>query len=97
MRLCLARLRVGWFDAVAQASELTDHFGHAVLPRLFGDGWAAFFVTDSLVQDQPDQPTLSMSDGPNGLIMSQSRDRTPIHNFEDASFGLYGGVRSLIE
>jgi len=39
----------------------STHSGSALLIGLFGDGWAPFFVTDSPVQDQPDQPTLSMS------------------------------------
>ena len=30
--------------------------GGACLSRLFGNRWTVFFVTDSLVQDQPDQP-----------------------------------------
>jgi hypothetical protein len=38
-----------------------------------------------------------MSNGPDGLLVSQARDRAAIHNLEDTSFGLYGGVRSLIE
>ena len=47
-------LRIRWFDPIAEAPELPDHFRSAPLLRLFGDCWAAFFVTDSLVQDQPD-------------------------------------------
>jgi hypothetical protein len=74
LRLCLAGLRIGEFDPIAQAAELADHFGSALLLRLFGDGGAPFFVADSLVQDQPDQPTLSMGNGPDGLVMSQARD-----------------------
>src|SRR5882762_2907529 len=97
LRLCLAGLRIGWFDPVAEASQLADDSRCALLPRLFGDRWAPFFVTSSLVQDQPDQSTLSMGDGPDGLIMSQARDRTAIHDLEDASFGPGCGVRSLIE
>ena len=38
-----------------------------------------------------------MSSGPDGLLVSQARDRAAIHNLEDTSLGLYGGVRSLIE
>ena len=49
------------------------------------------------MQDQPDQPTLSMSNGPDGLIMTEARDATAIDDLEDASFGLHGGVSSLIE
>src|ERR1700694_109292 len=82
--LCLARgLRIGWIDPMAEASELPDHSRSALLLRVFGDGWASFFVTDSLVQDQPNQPTLSMGNGPDDLVMSQARDRAPIHNLED--------------
>jgi hypothetical protein len=64
---------------------------------LFGDGWAPFLVSNSLVQDQPDQPRLSMGNGPDGLVMSQARDRAAIDDLEDTSFDLYSGVRSLIE
>ena len=64
---------------------------------MLGNGRAAFFVTDSLVQDQPDQTTLSMRNDPDGLIMSEARDATAIDDLEDASFGFYGGVSSLIE
>ena len=90
-------MSIRWFDPIAEASELANHSGRALLLRLLGDGWAALFVTNSLVQEQPDQATLSMGNGPDGLLMSQTRDRAAIDNFEDTSFGLYGGVRSLIE
>jgi hypothetical protein len=50
-RLCLARLRIRWFDPIAEVSKLPDHSGRAPLLGLFGDGWASFFVTNSLVQD----------------------------------------------
>jgi len=56
-----------------------------------------FLVTDSLVQDQPDELTLSMSNRPDGLIMSQARDAAAIDNLEDTSFDLYGGVGRLVE
>ncbi len=51
LRLCLAGLRIGRLDLIAEASELPDHFGSALLLRLFGDRWAAFLATDSFVQD----------------------------------------------
>src|SRR6266436_3335403 len=97
LHLCLAGLRIRWFDPIAEASELPKHLRSAELLRSFGDRWAPFFVTNSLVQDQPDQPTLSMGDGPNGLIVSQARDRAAIHDLEDASFGSGCGVSSLME
>ena len=59
LHLCLAGLRIRWFDPIAEASELPKHLRSAELLGSFGDRWAPFFVTDSLVQDQPDQPTLS--------------------------------------
>ena len=49
LRLLFAGLRIGCFDPIAKASELPDHSGSALLLGLFGDGWAPFFVTDSLV------------------------------------------------
>ena len=70
LRLYLAGLRFGWFDPVAETAELPNHSGCALLLRLFGDRWASFFVTNSLVQDQPDQSTLSMGDRPDGLVVS---------------------------
>ena len=97
LRLCLAGLRIRCFDPIAEASELPDHSRRAPLFRLFGNGRAPFFVTDSLVQDEPDQPALSMGNRSNGLIMSQARDRAAIDNLEDASFGSGCAVSSLIE
>ena len=76
---------------------MSNHSGRALLLGLLGDGWAPFFVTNSLMQDQPDQPALSMGDHPDGLIVSEARDRAAIHNFEDASFGSSCGVGRLIE
>src|SRR6266436_8620771 len=97
LRLCLAGLRIRLFDPITEATELPDHSRGTVLLRLLGDGWAPFFVTNSLVQDQPDQSTLSMGNRPDGLVMSQAWDRAAIHNFEDASFGPGCGVGALIE
>ncbi len=97
LRLGLAGLRIRRFDPIAEASELPDHSRSAPLLRLFGDRGAPFFVTNSLVQDQPDQSTLSMGDGSDSLIVSQPRDRAAIHDLEDASFGPGCGVSSLIE
>jgi len=81
--LCLAWLRVWWFDPIAEVAELPDHLPSAQLLRSFGDGGAAFLVTDSLVQDQPNQSTLSMCNGSDGLIVSQARHRAAIHDLED--------------
>jgi len=85
------------FDSVAEPSELSNHLCCVPLLRLLGNGWAPFFVPDSWVQDQPDQPALSVSDGPDGLIVSQSRDAAAIENLEDASFGLDCRVGRLVK
>src|SRR6266702_4204298 len=97
LRLCLARLRVRWIDPIAEAPELPDHSRRSLLPRLFGDRGAAFFVTNPLMQDQPDQPTLSMGNGSDRLVVSQAWDRAAINNLEDASFGPGSGVGRLVE
>jgi hypothetical protein len=49
------------------------------------------------MQDQPDQPTLSMGNRPDGLIVSQARDGAAIGNLEDTFFDLCGGVGGLVE
>ena len=49
------------------------------------------------MQDRPDQPTLSMANRSNGLIMSQARNRAAIDNFEDASVGPGCSVGTLVE
>src|SRR5499425_683403 len=97
LRLCLAGLRIREFDPIAKASEVSDHLPSAKLLRSLADRRAPLFVTDSLVQDQPDQPTQSMGNDTYGLIVAESRDRAAIHNFEDASFGSGCGVSSLIK
>ena len=66
----LGWLRIRWFDTITETSELPNHSCSAPLLGLFGGGWAPFFVTNSLVQYQPDQSTLSMSNGPDGLVVS---------------------------
>ena len=95
--LCLAGLRIRWFDPIAEASELPDHSRSAPLLRLFGDSWASFFVMDSLLQDQPDQPTLSMGNRADSLIVSEARYQTAINHLEDTSFGFHCRVSSLVE
>ena len=54
--------------ALPASGTATAH--RALLLRSFADRWAAFLVTDSLVQDQPDQTALSMGNDSDGLIVS---------------------------
>src|SRR6266496_1892684 len=65
----ISRLRTQQFDAVAEASEFPDHSRSARLLRLFADSRATFFVTESLVQNLPDQTTRPMGNGSDGLSM----------------------------
>jgi len=93
---------LGWLeDSVirsdSQLLELPNHSPRALIFGSFGDCRAPFFVESCLMQDQPDQTTLSMRNESDGLIMSESRDATAIDNLEDTSFDFDGGVSRLIE
>ena len=90
-------MRIGQFDLIAQISELPNHSPRALILGSYVDSWASFLVTGSLMQDQPDQTTLSVGNDADGLIMSEARDATAIDNLEDTSFDFYSGVGSLIE
>src|SRR2546429_2748737 len=50
--ICLAGLRIRCFDPIAEASQLSDHSRRSLLPRLFGDRGAAFFVTNPLRSEE---------------------------------------------
>ena len=76
---------------------MPDHCCSAPLFGSFGDGWASFFVTDSLVQDQPNQPTVLMGNRPASLFVSQTGHRTTINNLENSSFSLDCGTGRLVE
>src|SRR5215813_11966684 len=93
-RLLHRCLRIGRFDLIAQISELANHSPRALILGSYVDSWASFLVTDSLMQDQPDQTTLSVGNDADGLIMSEARNATAIDNLEDASFDFYGAVGS---
>jgi hypothetical protein len=77
--------------------ELPNHSGCPLSLRLLADRWAAFLVTYSLMQDEPDQSTLSMGDCPDGLLVSETRYGATIHNFKDASFGSGCGIGHLVQ
>ena len=76
---------------------MSNHSGRALLLGLLGDGWAPFFVTNSLMQDQPDQPTVSMGNGSDSLFVPQTRYRTTINKLENSSFSLDCGFGRLVE
>src|ERR1700738_4632785 len=61
---CWVDLNSQRFDAVAEASELPDHSRSACSFQSFACGLATFLVADPSVQDDPDQPTKAMGNGP---------------------------------
>jgi hypothetical protein len=95
--LTLGSTGVSRFDLLPELSKLPDHLPGAQLQRSFAYRCAAFFVTNSLVQDQPDQLALSMGNGCDGLIVSQAGNGAVIQDLEEASFRPRGGIRGLIE
>jgi hypothetical protein len=74
-----ARRKIGRFDLVAEGSELPNHLGSACLLGFGAHFWAAFFITDIVVQNLPDQPANPMRDGPGGLLVFQTRLQTAKH------------------
>jgi len=90
-------LRTRRFNAITEAPELSNHLPRAQLLGAFGDRRSAFLITNSLMQNQPDQPTLAMGNNSDRLIVSQAGDRATIHDLEDASFGPSCSIRRLIE
>ena len=48
------------------------------------------------MQNDPNQTTKLMGNGPDGLIMSQARLKTAMHDVENASFVLDRGVGRLL-
>src|SRR5271169_3284976 len=67
------------------------------MSRLLAHRWAPFLITDSLVQNDPDQPAEPMRNRPDGLVVSQAWHQAAIHNLEDTAFVFDRGVACLIE
>lgn len=64
--------------------------------RSLADRWAPLFVADSLVQDRPDQPTQSIGNDANGLIVAEPRDRAATHDFEKTPLLLTAPLAALL-
>jgi hypothetical protein len=58
---------------IAEATELSDHFGGACPSGLQTYCRAAFVVTHTLVQNLPYKPTKTMSDCPDSLFETEAR------------------------
>jgi len=62
-------LRLRQFDTVTERSEFLNHSCRSVLPGLHAYRRAPLFVTDSLVQNLPDQAATLMGNHSDGLIV----------------------------
>jgi len=61
----------------------------------FADSGAPFFVTNSLVQNLPDETTLPMGNRPEGLLAPETRYCAAMDNLGRCFLGLDRGVGSL--
>src|SRR5256884_6521674 len=91
------QLSVFFFSSRRRHTRCSRDWSSDVCSSDLGDRGAAFFVTNPLMQDQPDKSTLSMGNGSDRLVVSQAWDRAAIHNFEDASLGPGSSVGRLVE
>ena len=62
-------LRVGQFDPIAKTSKFTDHSPGTLALGLFTSGWASFLVTESLVQNLPDQAAKPVGNHADRLVV----------------------------
>src|SRR5450759_4233607 len=85
------------FYAIAELSEFPDHPRRARALRFGTYRRTPFLVADPLVQNQPEQSAESMSDGPDGLLVSQTRQQPAECQLEYAPFGLDRRLCRLIQ
>src|SRR5262245_46255962 len=81
----------------AEASQFSNHSPGAPLLRSLADGAGTFFVTNSIVQDLPNEATLPMGNGSDRLLMPQTGHRAAIDDLEDRTLRFHGGIGTLIE
>jgi hypothetical protein len=82
---------------VAKASEFSDHSCCASSSRFLAHSRTPFVVTQTLMQNLPDQPAETMGDCPDGLFETEARQQPPKHNLEDATLDFDCGVGGLIQ
>jgi hypothetical protein len=59
--------------------------------------WASFLLTNSLVQNLPDQAAKPVSNHSDGLLVPEARHIPTIKNLDDAALVFNRGIGSLIE
>ena len=89
-------MRIRGFNSISEASELPDHLGSAPLLGFFGDCRAPFFVTNSIVEELPDEEAVPMRNHSDSLFVSEAWRHTTIDNLKDSSFSLDCCVGSLV-
>src|SRR5674476_1067924 len=85
------------FYAIAEFLEFPHH---ACGARAFGLGthrWPPFLVADPLMEDHPQHSAESMGDGPDGLLVPQTRQQPAEGQLEYAPFDLYRRLGCLIQ
>src|SRR5215472_9606368 len=90
-------LRVGQFDPIAKTSKFTDHSPGTLALGLFASGWTSFLVTDSLVQNLPDQAAKPVGNDPDRDVVAQARQVAPVEEGEDTAFEFDRRVGRLVE
>ena len=95
-RLSSCRISQG-FDSIAEVSECTDHSQCAYSFGLLAYRRAAFLIANAFMQENPDQLTQAVGNGPDGFIVPEARHQTTIEDLEDASFAFDGSIGSLIQ
>src|SRR6185437_6076826 len=93
----VARLNTQRLYFIAQATKLPNHSRRVASLRFLAYRGASFLVTDSLVQNDPNQSTKPMRNCSDCLPVSQARYQPAVHELEDASFVLDRGISRLIE
>src|SRR5215467_4235261 len=85
------------FDSVAEAAKFPDHSISAVSSCLCTQRGTSLFVTQTAMENNPDQATKPMGDGPDSLIVSQTRYQSAVDDLKNGSFRLDRSVGSLIQ
>src|SRR5450759_5615573 len=85
------------FYAIAELFEFPDHPRRAGALGLGTYRRTPFLVAHPLVQNQPEQSAESMGDGPDGLLVSQTRQQPAERQLEYAPFGLDRRLSRLIQ
>jgi len=81
----------------AELPQITNHLSRPALCAIASHFRPAFLIWDAFVQNHPDQPAESMSNGSDGLCVPQSYDKPAIYELKDAAFGFDSGICGLIE